>query len=280
MNSLRSHWSYSAISQYQRCPLQFYFKRVLKLPEPLVSSSLVFGSAVHSALAFYHQSLKDQIPVTREQIHRAFLDAWQQRERETPIEFKSGDSRDDLIDQGQALLHLYLESAPPENILEVEQRMLVPLVDSSGEFLETPLMAVADLIIRDPAGLKIQEFKTSARAYGTSEVNTSLQATCYAHAVEQSTGQSGTVEYVVLVKTRTPKLQRLQTTRTGHDFERLGDLVLHIERAVAHKVFYPVETPLNCSGCPYRQPCREWKPKQSHRDAEFPLVELNGAAAC
>jgi CRISPR/Cas system-associated exonuclease Cas4 (RecB family) len=53
----RPHWSFSAINQYLRCPLQFFFERVLGLPQPTVSSNLVLGSAVHRTLEAYHRNL-------------------------------------------------------------------------------------------------------------------------------------------------------------------------------------------------------------------------------
>ncbi len=51
----RPHTSYSAVAQYQRCPLQYYFQRILKLPSDTVASGLVLGGAVHEALAEYHK---------------------------------------------------------------------------------------------------------------------------------------------------------------------------------------------------------------------------------
>jgi len=61
-----------------------------------------------------------------------------------------------------------------------------------------------------------------------------------------------------LVKTKTPQVQEIKTERTPADISRLGDLVGVVERAIAAGVFYPIENVMNCSGCPFRQPCREW----------------------
>ena len=43
----RDYVSFSALSTYQRCPLQHHFRYVAGLPEATVSASLVFGSAIH-----------------------------------------------------------------------------------------------------------------------------------------------------------------------------------------------------------------------------------------
>lgn len=46
----RPHWSYSQINQYLRCPLQYFFERVLKLERQSIPSNMALGSAVHEAL--------------------------------------------------------------------------------------------------------------------------------------------------------------------------------------------------------------------------------------
>ena len=57
MDRSHPHWSYSAISQYLRCPLQYFFQRILGLPSRSIGLGLVLGSAVHAGLAEYHRRL-------------------------------------------------------------------------------------------------------------------------------------------------------------------------------------------------------------------------------
>ena len=256
----RPHWSFSAINQYLRCPLQYYFERVLKIPRTSVGSGLILGSAFHHAIAVYHGRLKIAKKVGWDDIQKAFLETWHLRETGETVEYKPKESRDDLIAKGLELLKLYLEEPPPTEIVSVEQRFLVPLQNSEGKYLETPLLAFVDLVTREDGILKVNEFKTSGRAYGNSEVEMSLQATCYVHAIRESCDEWSSVEFTVLVKTKTPKLQRLKTARNENDVSRMGDLVENVERAISNKIFYPVETPMNCSICSFRQQCREWKP--------------------
>jgi len=214
-------------------------------------------------LEFYHRSLQERKPVKIDRLHRAFLDAWEIREKEAEIEFRKGDTRDDSIAQGIGLIEVYLKEPPPENIVAVEQQMIFPIHNSQGEILETPMVAIVDLLTRDNDGLAITEIKTSGRSYGSFEVEVSLQPTSYVNAVWETFGEQATVEYAILVKTKTPKLQRLTTVRNEDDLGRLGDTVQAVERAIDAKAFYPNETPMNCSTCSYRDPCREWKPSQS-----------------
>lgn len=230
---------------------------------------MVLGSAIHEGLAVYHCRLQIQEPPVSSEIKDHFLDAWHAAETQRPIQYRDGEQRGNLLEQGIALLEMYLAEPPPQNIVAVEEPMLVPLHNSSGEFLEKPLIAIVDLLNRDEcSGLTVTEFKTSGRRYGEFEADTTLQATCYAHAVQERYDEPAAVKYTVLVKTKKPAIQRLETVRSDADLGRLGDIVQNIERAVEAKAYYPIENPMNCSGCPYRLPCRDWK-GQSSTDREL-----------
>lgn len=255
----RPHWSYSQLNQYLRCPLQYFFERVAKLPKPFVSSSLVLGSAVHQGLAEYHRLLQVGRPATSDRLHEVYRQAWETAEADRPIQYRDGEDRTKLVDQGIALLELYRQQPSPQNILAVEQPMLVPLHNSQGEFLEKPLMAVLDLLSREASGLTVTEFKTSGRRFADSEADTAVQASCYVHAVKEKYDEPATVRYTVLVKTKTPTVQQLVTVRTNDDLGRLGDLVEAVERAIEAEAFYPIESPQTCAGCPFFKPCREWR---------------------
>jgi CRISPR/Cas system-associated exonuclease Cas4 (RecB family) len=269
----RPHWSYSAITQYLSCPLRFYFQRVARLPQTSVGSGLVMGSSVHAALAEYHRTVQQDEPTDAAKLHQIFTDTWDRREAECPVAYKSNENPDELKAQGISLIEMYLKEPPPQNIIGIEEEIVAPLHNSKGEYLETPLLAIADLITEDNEEVTVREFKTSGRSYSEMEVETSLQPTAYVNAVKEALGQHPTVEYTILVKTKTPKVQRLTTVRSDDDLARLGDLVESIERATQAGVFYPIETPLNCSTCPYRQPCREWGRTETSRRIPLNIPE-------
>jgi hypothetical protein len=92
-------------------------------------------------------------------------------------------------------LEAYLQEPPPLEIVAVERTYLVPLLTSEGQYLEKPLMAVVDLLTQEGGQLKVHEFKTSGRAFGQAEVETSLQATFYANAVFQTFEELPPIEF-------------------------------------------------------------------------------------
>lgn len=275
----RPHWSFSAINQYLRCPLQFYFERILCLPRASTSSSLVFGSSVHHALAIYHDGIHKNREVKIEDLQNSIREKWSDQSEGKRIDYKDGEKPDLLIEQAITLVELYVQEPKPTNIVCVEKRMTVPLHNSDGYVLEKPLVAVADLVTCHEDKIHITELKTAAKAYSDFEIHSSLQATCYVNASQEMFGEMATVEYAVLVKTKTPKIQRMTTRRDENDLGRLGDLVETIQRAVDSQAFYPIESTMNCSTCAYRRECVEWKPMKASTGNGKPKF-YNGVLEC
>jgi hypothetical protein len=155
---------------------------------------------------------------------------------------------------------MYMAAERPVRILSVEQWVTASLTTSTGQVLATPLIAVADLVYGDARQPVVRELKTAHTAYRQNDVDSALQVTCYAHAIGQTLGVRPRLEYAVLTRTKPPSLQTLHTTRQPEQMTRLADLVAVVLQAIAADVYYPVETPSNCSGCSFRAECREWRP--------------------
>jgi putative RecB family exonuclease len=281
IKTTRPHWSYSSVSQYLRCPLQFFFERVQQLPRKSVSDALILGSALHSALAKYHQTLQAGELVQPDQIQSAYLAAWDEQASRGPVVASGDKSVEDSRSVGIALVDVYLKEPPPENIVAVERPMLSPIANSQGDYLEMPILVMADLITRKADGtLRIGELKTSGRAYSDSEVATSLQPTFYANALYEITGEEPSVEYTILVKTKVPKVQRIEANRTTSDFGRLGDLIGVVERAIGAEIFYPQESPMNCSSCSFFRECRSWTGPGASKTAKDDVLVTKEAVTC
>ena len=255
----RPHWSYSSVSQYLKCPLQYYFERIARLPRKSATDAQVLGASLHSALADHHRKLQARRHSPAQEVHQAYQAAWDAEVQRGAVVAVGTRSVDDARDLGISLIDAYLGEPAPQGIIAVESPVMAPIANSQGDYLERPILMIADLITQQADNeLQVVEIKTSSRAYSESEVATSLQPTFYANAVYETTGVEPSVDFAVLVKTRVPKVQKIGAIRTISDYRRLGDLIGVVEKAVEAEVFYPVESPINCSGCPFYRPCREW----------------------
>jgi putative RecB family exonuclease len=101
------HLSASQLNLYLQCSLKYKFQYVDKLPKPFKSSGLVFGSCVHSAMAWLHKQRIAKKAVDLEQVQRIFLADWYANRVEADIRYKQGENETNLQMMGRELLSQY-----------------------------------------------------------------------------------------------------------------------------------------------------------------------------
>ena len=73
---MKDYVSYSQISTYLRCPLEFKFKYVDRIEPRFVPSSVAFGEAVHKALAFFYREAMDGRGFKLPELLEGFEESW------------------------------------------------------------------------------------------------------------------------------------------------------------------------------------------------------------
>lgn len=252
------HLSYSAISTFQACPLRFYFRYVLGLPVTTISSSLVFGSAMHAAVQHhFEQLLMGSSGPDLDTLLDVYQDYWETC-NEPSVLFGRGEDRDALGRLADRLLRAFVHSnfsRPKGVILGVEEELRGEIVPGCPEFL-----ARVDLIVDAGDELIVSDFKTARSFWSDAKVDdVAPQLILYSELVKSiADGRPIKVSFAVLTKTKVPvltvhdvPLDDLQVDRTKRTVERIW-------RAIEGGHFYPNPSPINCSSCPFRGPCRDW----------------------
>ena len=80
--ALPGKFSYSSLDTYERCPLQYAFRYVYKIPQPdRPVAAFAFGSAAHEAFEAFTRERRERLargeePPTREDLERHFRELW------------------------------------------------------------------------------------------------------------------------------------------------------------------------------------------------------------
>src|SRR5262249_7940595 len=139
------HLSYSAIRLFQSCPLRFFFRYVLGLPEPTIAASLVLGSALHRAAQYHFEQLLAGKPSPDlDTLLAVFQERWHTYESE-PIQYGKGESRDTFGRLADRMLRAFQRSdfaKPKGEILGIEEELRVPIIPGCPD-----LVARLDLLI-------------------------------------------------------------------------------------------------------------------------------------
>ena len=221
----RNYVSWSAISTYQSCPLKYRFRYIEGLSEESVSSSLVFGGAIHKAIEhWFNEQMAGGPEPDQDMLLSTFWDHWRCAQEEATIQFGKSESVTTVADLADRVLTAFRESdlsRPDGVVIGVEEEL-------RGELLpDVPdLLARIDLLIDTGDELVVTDFKTSRSAWGAGKANDSAeQLLVYSELARKLTPEKSLrMEFAVLSKTKNPtveshpvewNLQRVNSDKAG-----------------------------------------------------------------
>ncbi len=253
----RDYLSYSAISTYAKCPLKYYFKYIAGLPDDLVSAALVFGGAIHKAVEYhFRELLAGDPPVTLADLMAAYQQEWTEREV-SQIHFakESKLSLDKLATRMLEAFRQHDLARPSGKVLAVEEELRGKVIPGLPDIL-----ARVDLIVETADELIVSDWKTSRSKWSQEQVDESAdQLILYSElARDFAPGKAVRIEFAVLTKTKDISIERHRLGVSRGQVERTKRIVSRIFRAIQEEHFYPAPSPMNCPGCPFREPCRKW----------------------
>ena len=246
---LRDHTSASQLAMYSRCPRQYRFKYIEGRTPERFSTNLAVGSAVGSAIAWWFDARRegrdgnvdDAVRVLRADLAAALA---------RPDVDWDGDTPEGLSVTAEGLLRLFLDRYGDLDVVRTEERVELPIVDAhTGQRASRPLVGFLDLTLVDGSCVEI---KTAARAYSESDIARNLQFGAY-RAVMRARG-AGALRLVVLVKTKTPKVQEVVLEADEGAVAWFMSAAVDIERAIASGQF-PPSPGMACAMCDYTSAC-------------------------
>ena len=253
----RLHVSYSQIRTFLLCPARHQHRYLLGTEPSHRPVALVFGGAVHVALAaFYgHMMIKGEA-MPLEALQDAFRDRWEsEMDRPIPIVFDEQKDAGAFVDQGVDLLRVFHEKADMPEVVAVEQPFSVDLVDPvTGEVLDVKLVGAFDLITQEAGRPVIIEHKTAARKYTKEQLAWDLQPSVYAYAATELGMEDVGLRYQLLLKTKAPAIEVCEIERTPAHIREMLMTVSNVLRAIEAEVFYRSRG-WQCADCPFAYRC-------------------------
>lgn len=247
--------SYSALNTYQSCPLKYKFQAIDKIKAPS-SKEAVFGTIVHSALKFLHES--KPVPPTLEDLLEFYNNSWNSEIYDDQQEEMA------VMQQGVRILEDYYRKNNPKNfrVVNLETFFSIPVGEISLENSlreEITLSGKIDRIDQiEGGGLEIIDYKTAKNLPSQEIVDNDFQLAIY---------QMG-------VQNRWPSLNKpiklslyflkhgikLSTSRTPEQIEEVKIKILDLIKKIKTGDFNPVPSPL-CGWCGYQRECPMFKHK-------------------
>ena len=255
----RDYISWSAISTFRTCPLKYKFRYIDGLPEESVSSALVFGTGIHTAVEQHFQAILSGDPKPDvEKLMFAYRASWLGHDPDA-IQFGSKETRESLDDLAARMLTAFSASPAASvqgRVLGVEEEIRGMLVEGVPD-----LYGRVDLLTEDSDSLVVTDIKTSRGKWSQEQVEDSgEQLLLYSHlASEISPGKKIATRFLVLTKTKEPVVEEhLGEVRPDRVARTLAS-VEQVWKAIESGVVYPAPSVVGCASCGYRQACEEWR---------------------
>lgn len=251
LDSPPAHMSVSQVTTWLACPRKYRFRYLDKREPESKSGGLAFGSAVHSALAWWQEErIQGRVP-DLDRALRIFRADWTAQVADPLLDLEDR-IPDELQELGEALVRLFVErfaqEPPPQ---AVEARFEVALADPvDGDPLPVPLVGYFDAVSPGLAW----EIKTASRKTAVSEYG--LQLAAYSYAVRMTTGKRPHLRVVQLVKTKVPKIEVEELTLSDREEAWFVEVAVEVFDAITRGAFPPSPS-WQCARCEYRGACRE-----------------------
>ncbi|MEX2215167.1 MAG: PD-(D/E)XK nuclease family protein [Phycisphaeraceae bacterium] len=256
----RDYLSWSQVDQMRRCPAKYGFGYVEQSKPAFLPSSLLFGSAIHSALEHHFQQLLEGRLTSQRELMAVFMDEWRRRDNEdpdVPVRFNKSESEASLIELAQRMLAAFLISPlanPQGQIIAVEEKLRGCLKASLPD-----VVARVDAIWLDRQAMHVIDFKTSRSRWNADKVNESADQLLLYHHMAQSmsrhTGLPIKLHFGVITKGKAPVVQLLDVPVSAGRVERVVNLIEQVWQAIKAGHYYPSPSPMNCSTCPFKSRC-------------------------
>ena len=245
--------SYSAIAQFLRCPRQYWYQRIARVPTGPKSSALVEGSVGHSTLEYVLRAKMKGKTVAAGEALDYFDNFWTSAIALDDVKWDKGDA-ESRAKAVRIALKAYVEIVIPTiEPRAVEANWRIELKDCSFD-----LLGVVDVV--DVRGA-VFDHKFYARAPREGDIHDDGQLTCY--DVARSRGAFGEVStddlYLGIAIKGSSRAYAVKTARSQHQREWFVGQVIDVAKAIDKAAFFPNTNGWHCSKayCDYYGICRQ-----------------------
>jgi ATP-dependent DNA helicase UvrD/PcrA len=245
--------SYTEIDDYRRCPLRYRFAHVLRIPV-LPTPAMVYGSALHRAVADFLRRKREGEEPTLAQLEATFRSSW------VGGGFISPDHESERFEAGLAALRRFFEDEhgkPAPDL--VEQRFSFMLGNDR-------VVGQWDRVDRTAAGVEVADYKSSVLDDGEDTAQRraakNMQLPVYALAYQKTFGELPAKTSLIFLESG----QRGEVKPTAEQMGAIGALITSTAGKIRARQFAAdPERPeaRTCSQCPYNAICTEsWSARQ------------------
>ena len=244
---LLNNFSYTQLESYVRCPLQYKYQYILKVPTS-PTASLSFGDTIHRTLQYFYQEFARDKSVGLPKLLSIFKTAW------TPIGYSSKDHEERMKKEGEKLLKIYIEKFHNKSLDILGLEKLFKIKIGKDIFITGKI----DRIDKKPDGsIEIIDYKTGKQPK-ESELKKSFQLSIYAIAATDPGLYNKKLSQVDLTFYYLQTPEKISFKRNSEDLANTKEEIFEIVSDIRKNDFTPRPGPW-CDFCAFKMICEAWQ---------------------
>ena len=241
-----NYLSYSQIDTFNKCPLQYKYRYIVKIPTP-PSAAASFGSSMHLALQRFYERRKKGEDLTQKNLLSILDEIW------IPLGYGTKQYEEKMKKRGYDMLREFFEKFYDAKILPRDLEYLFKVKI-------TPTLRVGGKIDRvdvHNGKLEIIDYKTGKKP-SDAETKDNLQMTLYALAATDPGIYNKKPEEVILTFYFFNTNEKISSTRTDKQLIEAKKILQDTAKKMAESTFLP-EVGSWCDFCDFKLICPAWQ---------------------
>ncbi|OGG08120.1 hypothetical protein A3D05_05270 [Candidatus Gottesmanbacteria bacterium RIFCSPHIGHO2_02_FULL_40_24] len=242
-----NYLSYSQISTFLTCPLQYKYRHILKIPVPS-SAAASFGSSVHLALQNFYQLYRKSLNPDKNTLLNLLHRVW------IPLGYKNKKYEAVMKKRAEGMLSLYYDKGHSSDVKidDLEKLFTIKL---------TPSLKLGGKIDRvdklNSNSIEIIDYKTG-KILSDKDIAGNLQMTVYALAASDRGIYNTDPENVTLSFYFLEESRKISSKREKQQLVEAKTKIVNIAGDIEKSQFFPKVGPW-CDFCDFRLICEAWQ---------------------
>ncbi len=242
-----NQFSFTQLSVFKTCPLQYKYQYVLKIPTT-PGSAESFGSSIHKTLENFYKIFLSKNDVGLNELIDIFNKNW------IPIGYASKTHETKMKKEGKNMLTEYFKKihSPSLKIISLEKMFRIKIADNL--FLTGKIDRV-DLLPNN--GIEIIDYKTGRKPEET-EIKKNIQLTIYAMAASDKGLFNKPLSQIKLSFYYFQDMDKVTLQKSKEEVMAVRKEIIDLAKKIQNSDFSP-KVGIWCSFCPFKMICEAWQ---------------------
>jgi len=246
-NFFLDNFSFTQLETYERCPLQYKYQHILKIPT-ISSAPLSFGNTIHKTLQKFYYEFINNKKIKADRLLQIFHQEW------IPLGYASKIHQERMKKEGEKMLRRYFKKFHHLNIKIIDIEKVFKIKIANNIFITGKIDRI-DLKNKDE--IEIIDYKTGKKP-DSKELQKSLQLSIYILAASNQGLYQKKLNKIVLTFYYLQETEKISLKKTEKEIIAVKEKIIETVNKIRQNEFFP-RAGSWCDFCAFRMICEAWQ---------------------